>query len=129
MFSATGATNAYSKKLMDQDFLTNGIIFVITDGDNNASVATRAMIKREIVRGTRGEEIESLISILIGINAKTCGTYLDTLAQEVGMKYIDAGDVTRGKLAKLAEFVSQSVSSQSQAVGTGGPSQNVSATI
>jgi uncharacterized protein YegL len=129
MFSAIGATNAYSKKLMDQDFLTNGIVFVITDGDDNSSVATRAMIKKEIGRGTRGEEIESLISVLIGINASTCKTYLDTLAQEVGMKYIDAGDATKGKLAKMAEFVSQSVSSQSQAVGTGGPSQNVSATI
>ena len=44
-------------------------------------------------------------------------------------QYIDAGAATKGKLAKLADFVSQSVSSQSQALGTGGPSQNISATI
>jgi len=129
MFSVVGATNAYSKKLMDQDFLTNGIVFVITDGDDTSSVATTGMIKDEIERGTRGENIESLIPILIGINAGTCKNYLAALETEVGMKYKDAGDATPGSLAKVAEFVSRSVSSQSQAVGTGGPSQNVSATI
>jgi hypothetical protein len=37
--------------------------------------------------------------------------------------------VTEGKLAKLAGYISQSVSSTSQALGTGGPSQNIAATI
>jgi hypothetical protein len=37
------------------------------------------------------------------------------------------GNVTPGKLAKLAQFVSKSISSQSQALGTGGASQPVPA--
>ncbi len=40
-------------------------------------------------------------------------------------QYVDAGDATPTKLAKLAEFVSQSISSQSQSLGSGGPSQNL----
>src|SRR3989344_819959 len=39
-FSSVGATNAYAKQLMDQDFLVNGIVIVITDGDNNVGKAT-----------------------------------------------------------------------------------------
>lgn len=128
-FSAVGATNAYAKKLMDQDFLANGIVFVITDGDDNTSSSTISMVKKEMERGTKGEEIESLIGILIGVNAADCRQFLEKFEKGTGMKFIDAGDATKGKLAKLAEFVSQSVSSQSQSLGTGGPSQNISATI
>lgn len=128
-FSAVGATNAYAKKLMDQDFLANGIVFVITDGDDNTSSSTIAMVKREMDRGAKGEEIESLIGILIGINAAQYKQRLEEFAQGANLQYIDAGDATKGKLAKLAQFVSQSVSSQSQSLGTGGPSQNIAATI
>ena len=127
-FSAVGATNAYAKKLMDQDFLVNGIVFIVTDGDDNASSATMRMVKDEMARAARGEEIESLIGILIGINAMQFSPELDKFAKTVGLKFIDAGEANKGKLAKLAEFVSQSVSSQSQSLGTGGPSQNISAT-
>ncbi|MFC1622688.1 hypothetical protein ACFL1Y_01690 [Patescibacteria group bacterium] len=130
VFSGVGATNAYAKKLMDDDFLANGIVFIITDGDDNSSTTTPKMIKAEIQKAITGEDIESLITILIGINAQNYQTYLNLFQQEASIdQYIDAGDATKGKLAKLADFVSQSVSSQSQALGTGGPSQKISATI
>ncbi|MBU4331919.1 hypothetical protein KKD19_00635 [Patescibacteria group bacterium] len=135
-FSSVGATIAYAEKLMADDFLVNGIVFVITDGleyplpPNNPSSATPAMIKREVEKAIVGENIESLVTVLIGINAGQYLQELTTFQQNAGIdKYIDAGDATKGKLAKLAEFVSQSVSSQSQALGTGGPSQNISAKI
>ncbi len=129
VFSSVGATNAYAKTLMDQEFLANGIVIVITDGDDNQSNATLQMVKDEVGRGAKAESIESLVTILVGINAASCAKRLDTMAQTVGMKFIDAGDATPGKLAKLAEFVSQSVSSQSQSLGTGGPSQAIALTI
>jgi uncharacterized protein YegL len=129
VYSAVGATNAYAKGLMDKDFLANGIVIVITDGDDNASSATLKMIKDEVDRGAKAEAIESLIPILVGVNAKEFTKELEKMANTVGMQYVDAGDATPGKLAKLAQFVSQSVSSQSQSLGTGGPSQNIAATI
>lgn len=129
VYSAVGATNSYAKTLMDQDFLANGIVIVITDGDDNASSATLAMIKKEIDRGLKAESIESLIPILVGINAAQYVHKLDKMAADVGMRFLDAGDATPGKLAKLADFVSQSVSSQSQSLGTGGPSMSIAAVI
>lgn len=128
-FSAIGATNAYAKTLMDQDFLANGIVFVITDGDDNASSATVKMIAEEMARGANSEHIESLIGVLVGINCSTFRHKLEQLAKDAGMQFLDAGDATPQRLAKLASFVSQSVSSQSQSLGTGGPSQNIAATI
>lgn len=130
VFSSVGAVNAYAKKLMDDDFQTNGIVFVITDGADNDSSTTEKMIQAEINKAIKGEDIESLITVLIGINAVKYKRELESFQKQSGIdKYIDAGDATKGKLAKLAEFVSQSVSSQSQALGTGSPSQNISATI
>lgn len=128
-FNAAGATMAYAKTLMDQEFLTNGILIVITDGDDNASTATTRMIRQEIDKGGKSENIESLISILVAVNAGMYSRQLNDMAKEVGMQYIDIGDATPGKIAKLGQFVSQSVSSQSQSLGTGGPSQNIAATI
>jgi uncharacterized protein YegL len=131
-FSAIGATNTYSEQLMNNDFLTNGIVFIITDGceSHGSSVATPLMIENETKKAVLGEHIESLITILIGINDQTCSQELQSFKQHAGInQYIGMGDVTDGKLAKLAGFVSQSVSSVSQSLGTGGPSQNISATI
>lgn len=130
IYSSVGSTNAYAKQLSDNDFMSNGINIIITDGGDNASVMTAGQVKKEIQRGINGEFIESDIVLLVGINASSCTAELENVKKLVGIdKYIDAGDVTPGKLAKLADFISQSISSQSQSLGTGGPSQNISATI
>ena len=129
-FSSVGATNAYAEKLWASDFQSNGIVFVNTDGGDNESSATPAMIRKEVERAVKGEHIESLVTVLVGINAAQYKSELERFQREAGFtQYIDVGDVSKGKLAKLAAFVSQSVSSQSQALGTGGPSQSIAATI
>ncbi len=130
VYSSVGAMNAYARKLADDDFLANGIVFIITDGMDNHSAATPAMIKQEIEKARHNEDLESLVTVLIGINAQDCAQWLTDFKQEASLdQYIDVGEATRGKLAKLAAFISQSISSQSQALGTGGPSQNIAAVI
>ncbi|OGZ30353.1 MAG: hypothetical protein A3J00_02785 [Candidatus Niyogibacteria bacterium RIFCSPLOWO2_02_FULL_45_13] len=130
VFSSLGAMNTYGKQLADEDFGVNGIVFVITDGGENSSVATMNMVKTEAEKAVSGEILESVISVLVGINASDCADELARFKDEAGMThFINAGEATKGKLAKLAAFVSSSVSSQSQALGTGGPSQNISPTI
>lgn len=130
VYSSLGATNTYAKDLADNDFGVNAIVFVVTDGGENASVASMKMVKDEAAQAVRSESLESLVSILIGVNASSYSTELARFQKEAGLSsYIDAGDATKGKLAKLANFVSQSVSSQSQALGTGGPSQQIAAVI
>ena len=129
-YSSVGAMNAYAKDLAENDYLANAIAFIITDGGENDSTATMRMVKDVCAQALQEEVLESMISILIGINAENLRAVLETFQREAGInKYRDAGDVTEGALAKLADFVSQSISSQSQALGTGGPSQNIAATI
>lgn len=129
-FSSLGAMNDYGKKLVDNDYLVNAIIFIITDGAENASSATMKMVQEQAQKGISGEILESIISVLIGINAKECKHLLEYFQKEAGItQYVDAGDATQGRLAKLAGYISQSVSSTSQALGTGGISQNIQAII
>ena len=129
-YSSIGAMNAYAKKLVDQDFGVNGICFIITDGGDNTSSLTPNSVREELEKAVSGEVLESMVSILIGVNVANYDFVLKEFQQDAGItEYRDAGNATSQNLAKLAGFVSQSVSSQSQALGTGGPSQNIAPTI
>ena len=131
---AIGALYDYSQQLYAKQILSNAILFVITDGDDNSSDPknTPKAIKDLIAKIRREEKLESLRTILIGVNdtdAYMKGK-LQQFKDEAGLdEYISVGDATKGKLAKLAQFVSRSTSSTSQALGTGGPSQPVSFTF
>lgn len=120
----------YGKTLTDQDFLANGILFVLTDGEENRSKLTVKSVKDALGHAVRTEALESLVSVLVGINTgATAGLsqYLDNYRNDAGFsQYIDIGKADARSLAKLADFISRSVSSQSQALGTGGPSQSLS---
>lgn len=127
-YTAIGATITYAKNLTDQDYDANGICFIITDGMNNRGKTTPKMINDLVKNAKLGEEIESLITILVGVNTQNSDIkqYLDEFSREANLtQFVDVGDATPQKLAKLATFVSKSISSQSQALGTGGPSQSL----
>lgn len=130
MYADVSAMVDYGSYLMTNDFLNNGILFVITDGEDNGSTYGPATIKKLIMDARQQEKMESLITILIGINAGNCAPALARCSTEAGFDHFrEAKDATPGTLAKLAAFVSQSVSSQSQNLGTGGPSQAIPVTI
>ena len=118
---------AQAKILVDQDYLCNGICFVMTDGGENSSrKASYKKINEAFKRIRKNEELESIKAILIGVNDTDCKDELDEFKDKCGFdEYISMGDVSPGKLAKLAAWVSQSVSSTSQAIGSGGPSQPI----
>ena len=125
-YAAVAVTNEYAKTLSDQDFNVNGIVFVVTDGDDICSIQTPQSIATEIKRGVHAEHLESLTVVLVGINAAQYKRELETFVRDAGItQYVDVGDATPQRLAKLADFVSRSISSQSQALGTGGPSQTL----
>lgn len=124
-YSAIWGTNEYARALSDQEYLANGLIVVVTDGDDNISSTNIRCLKDEMRRGIGDEHLESMRSILIGINATP--PLHDKLMQfqlDAGIdQYIDGGDATPSNIAKMANFISQSVSTQSQSLGTGGPSK------
>lgn len=124
-YDGVAATNEYAKILSGQDFSVNGIVFVSTDGCESPGASTQTVktIAAEIRRGVQNEWLESLMVVLIGVNAAQYKAQLDAFKDDAGLtQYVDAGDATPDNLAKLANFVSRSISSQSQALGTGGPS-------
>ena len=85
-----------------------------------------ADVRAELSRGVRAESLESLRTVLVGINATQCRNVLETFQADAGIdQYVDVDEATPQKLAKLADFVSRSISAQSQSLGTGGPSRSL----
>ena len=124
VYESVGATLKYAEILADQDYDVNGITFIITDGlDNAYDLSARKRIKTKVDEALQSEKLESLQSVLIGVNVSRASAELQTFQQDAGLtQFIDIGDASPGKLAKLANFISRSISSASQALGTGGPS-------
>ena len=127
-FESIGSVLKYSEDLQAQEMDVNGICVVITDGADNNSTMTPGMIKKQIEDALNQETvIESVMTILVGINAQDASSYLNDFKSQANLQqYVDAGDADQKTLAKLANFVSQSISSQSQSLGTGGPSKSLS---
>jgi hypothetical protein len=130
-FNAIKAQNAYTGSLLSNDYNVNGIMFVITDGDDNASSMTPTSIKDEIEKTIRSECLSSFVSVLIGVDSEPrVKQFLQNFKDEAGFtQYVSMGDANANKLSKLADFVSKSVSSSSSALATGGPSKSINITF
>jgi uncharacterized protein YegL len=124
--NAITANTAYARQLTDADFTVNGIVFVITDGEDNASTYGIRQVREALEQAVRSEAMESLVSILIGVNVRDprIGAYLQDFKTEAGFtQYVELDQADAATLAKLASFVSRSISAQSQSLGTGGASK------
>jgi len=123
---AIEATTKYGKELHDQDFTVNAILFIITDGENNRPPMDASVVAKAVVEARQREYLVSITSVLIGVTDNNAGisSYLQDFKDLAKLdQYVDIGSATPGKLAKLADFVSKSVSSTSQAITTGAASQ------
>jgi hypothetical protein len=129
----------YADLLEQSDIMTNGIVFIITDGENTSGKSSANKVKVAIENAkteraarngqpAKAPSLESLNVVLVGVVPPGSSTsqYLQDFQQSAGItQYVAIGDGTKGKLAKLGGFVSRSVSSTSQALGTGGPSKSL----
>ncbi|MEK6882625.1 MAG: hypothetical protein AABY22_23590, partial [Nanoarchaeota archaeon] len=112
VFTSVEATDTFGKTLTDQGYLTNGIAFIVTDGDDNASKYSTTQIKKLLQTLAKNEHLESLTVVLIGVGDKNLMSRLDAFKNEVGItQFVEFGNITAQKLAKLANFVSKSISS------------------
>jgi uncharacterized protein YegL len=126
--NAVVATTNYAQKLAAGDFSANAIVFVITDGMDNASKTSARQVKAAFGKAIRSEALESIVSVLIGVNVNDpqVSQYLRAFHADAGFtQYVELDNADAKTLARLAEFVSQSISAQSQALGTGGASQQL----
>lgn len=127
-YSAVKATTDYGRKLTEAQFSVNGAVYILTDGDDNRSKTTAKMVGEAIREARTTEAMESIVPVLIGVNTDVndLNRFLDRFQKEAGFQqYIAIGKATEKELAKLGGFISKSISSQSQALGTGGPSQSL----
>jgi len=134
-FTGIGSVDEYGRKLVEDEYDANAIVFVITDGCDNASSMSAGAVaqKGREARGLQGGPtaeggLESLLTILIGVNVQD--SYVSSRLKEFETEgefdqYVEVDNATAATLAKLAAFVSHSISSQSQALGSGGPSQTI----
>jgi len=125
---AIEATKDYAKNLSNNDYLCNACVFVLTDGGDNASKLNANNVKDSLAKCVSSEALESLVSVLIGVNVQDAGfkSFLDHFHSTAGFtQFVPLQDASEKTLAKLAAFVSKSISSQSQAIGSGSGSQSL----
>ena len=129
------AVSEYGRQLMEQDYAVNGIVFVLTDGCENRSKLVPTgdstdpkYVKEALKKAVQNENLESLVSILIGVNITEpmVSDALKDFNKRAGFtQYVEINNASKSTLAKLAQFVSKSISSQSQSLGTGSGSASL----
>lgn len=117
----------YAEKQTAAKYLCNGFVYFITDGRDYGSTLRPPAVRARLEKVVGSEVLESLITILIGVNDDAgIQRDLEDHAKVVGFtQYVPLKDANEKTLAKLAGFVSKSIAAQSQALGTGGPSQSL----
>jgi len=122
------ATSDYGKLLVDQgDMSANAVVYVLTDGADNESKQTPKAIKKLIENVVKEEKLESMAVVLIGVGYSDAGmaSYLDTFKNDAGItQFVDMTELFSKSspakaLAKLAGYVSKSISSTSHALASG----------
>ena len=110
------------RQMIQDRYTANGLSVIITDGQDVGSTQTLNAVKEAIERSRRSECLESILNILIGINVqdKSVSDALNQLKTGAGFdQYIEAKDASPKTFARIAGFISKSISSQSQAIQTG----------
>lgn len=129
-YSGVRSAAEYGRLLVAQQYSVNAAVFVITDGADNVSKTSMKMVADVIQDARTSESLESIMPVLIGVNVDQntgLNSYLEDFRDKAGFQqYVAIDKATPQNLAKLGGFVSQSISSQSKALGTGGASKSLS---
>lgn len=120
--NAIASVAAYGENLSDNDFTANGIVFVITDGLDNASRDSPSSIARAVSALRKSETLESVLTILVGVNIQDASVSagLRKLVKSARFdRYLEIDRADAASLANLAAFVARSIAAQSLALGSG----------
>jgi hypothetical protein len=126
--NAVASIRDYAQELSDADYECNGLLFVITDGADNASRADASALAAALASATASPHLDSLVTVLVGVGVQdpALKAWLETLRHAAGFHaYVELEHADAATLAKLARFVSRSVARQSQALGTGAAGQPI----
>lgn len=132
--NAAEAAAAYGQQLLRDHFNANGILIAITDGLNNEGRFKDAIGDiphvAKAFKDTQAKEcLESFTTVLIGVNLEDANVeaQLRVFHDRAGFTadMIALKDASPKTIAKIGAFISESVSSSSTALGTGGPSTSI----
>ncbi len=127
--NALGATARYAAELRRAHIDVNGLCIVITDGMDNASTETARGLAAAQAAALQSEALESLLSILVGVHIDDgrVAAALQQLQRDAALDlFVRLESADADSLARLARFVSRSVSVQSVALGTGAGAPSLS---
>jgi hypothetical protein len=121
IYSSIGATVDFAKTLYHKkDLEVKSCCYIITDGYDNMSTMRPSNIKAKIQDALTGEELDSALTVLIGLtepNDPDTNVKLEELKTEGNLtEYMNAGKATPESLAKIRQFVSKSISHVSQGI-------------
>lgn len=124
------ATRDYADQMAQKHYTVNGVVYILSDGQHylpGGPFVTVANVRDALSKAITSETLESLITILIGVNEDPdVRAGLEKFHREAGFtQFIPIEKADEKSLAKVSNFISRSIYSQSQAVGTGGPSQSL----
>ena len=120
--NAVESITNYGCSLKQHHFEVNGILFVITDGEDNSSTMTAHSVKEALTDSIEAEQLQALTSVLIGVNveSRALSYQLRAFSTDAGFDhYIQLDQADADSLAKLAKFVTQSIAIQSRALAAG----------
>jgi uncharacterized protein YegL len=121
-YTAVESLCSYGARLEGHDFDVNGIVFVITDGEENASSAKPGQVAKAIAAARKQAHLSSLTTVLVGVGvgSSTLSQALHTFRRQAGFDhYVELDKADAATLASLANFVSKSIRVQSQSLATG----------
>jgi len=109
----------------DHDYEVNGIQICLTDGGEYGSTLgyNDLTSKIKVLKGE--EDLESFVNVVL--HTGQMGDCIDKLKNANAVdEFINFNDFSDAAMGKVVGFVSSQISSQSQMLGTGGPSQVLS---
>lgn len=117
----------YAEHHLSRNYMCNGLIYMITDGCDYGSTLKEAEVTAALSKAIKSEALESLVTVLIGVNDNDAiQANLEAMQQRIGFtRYIPMTKADEASLARLVNFIVSASIHQSQALGTGGPSQHI----
>ncbi len=127
--NAVESVARYGYDLQDAGLTANGIVFVVTDGEDNSSTQSVNSVVDALGKARRAEHLESVLTILVGVGTQggNVSTHLADLARDAGFDhFLDLPTADAKTLAGLADFVSRHIAMQSRVLGSGAAARALS---
>jgi hypothetical protein len=119
--NAVASVTSYGDTLAGADFAVNGLVFVLTDGEDNASSVGAADVKRAVDAAIASERLDSIRTVLVGVGVggATSASLMRFSAAAGFDDYVAIETADAASLERLARFASRSIALQSSALGSG----------